>query len=144
MPLTLQQATVHPCLCQRFLDTHGQVGLSLLWGHCSFFLGPGAHRVLCRPGVCFLRKFCNPVPLAFKGKFPGGSQSLCWIPRLGNLLWVLENFFGIIVLQCVGCLLGGSMVGLMATSSKRAYATRSMSQVCCSQNPYPRGRPLLT
>ena len=107
MPLTLQQATVHPCLCQRFLDTHGQVGLSLLWGHCSFFLGPGAHRVLCRPGVCFLQKFCNPVPLAFKGKFPGGSQSLCWIPRLGNLLCTLElseqceNFFDVIVLQIV-------------------------------------------
>ena len=107
MPLTLQQATVHPCLCLRFLDTHGQVGLSLLWGHCSFFLGPGAHRVLCHPGVCFLWKFCNPVPLAFKGKFPGGSQSLCWIPRLGNLLCTLElseqceNFFDVIVLQIV-------------------------------------------
>ena len=33
------------------------------------------------------------------------SQSLCWIPRLGNLLWVLkllqqcEHFFRIIVLR---------------------------------------------
>ena len=31
---------------QRLLDTHGQVWLSLLWGHCSFRLGPGAHKVL--------------------------------------------------------------------------------------------------
>ena len=37
------------------------------------------------------------------------------IPRLGNLLWALEllqqckNFFGIIVLQFVGCLLSGSV-----------------------------------
>ena len=34
-----------------------------------------------------LWKFCNQIPLAFKVKFPGGSQFLCWIPRLGNLLW---------------------------------------------------------
>ena len=37
-----------------------------------------------------LWKFCNPVPLASKVKFPGGSQALFLIPRLGNLLWVLE------------------------------------------------------
>ena len=36
------------------------------------------------------------------------------------------------------------MLGLMATSSKRAYATHCVSQVCCRQNPCPRGRPLLT
>ena len=36
------------------------------------------------------------------------------------------------------------MVGLMATSSKRAYATHCMSQVCCSQRPCPHGKPLLT
>ena len=65
-----------------------------------------------------LWKFCNQIPLAFKVKFPGGSQYLCQIPRLGNLLWALElsqqckNFFGIIVLQFVGCLLGDSMLGL--------------------------------
>ena len=35
-----------------------------------------------------LRKFCNQIPLASKVKFPGGSQSLCQIPRLGNLLWI--------------------------------------------------------
>ena len=35
---------------------------------------------------------------------------------------------------------GGSMVGLIATSSKRAYATPM--QICCIQSPC--GRPLLT
>ena len=39
------------------------------------------------PCLC---KFCNQIPLASKVKLPGGSQSLCQIPRLGNLLWVLE------------------------------------------------------
>ena len=37
-----------------------------------------------------LWKFCNQISLGFKVKFPGGSQPLCQIPRLGNLLWVLE------------------------------------------------------
>ena len=44
----------------------------------------------------------------------------------------------------MGRLLGGSVVGLMATSSKRAYATHHSSQVCCSQNTCPPGRSLLT
>ena len=50
----------------------------LLWGHCPFLLGPGAHKILFVPS---------------KSLFP---QS------------------------CVSS--GGSMVGLMATSTKRAYA----------------------
>ena len=37
-----------------------------------------------------LWQFCNQIPLASKVKFPGVSQPLCQIPRLGNLLWVLE------------------------------------------------------
>ena len=37
-----------------------------------------------------LWKYCNQIPLASNVKFPGDSQSLCQIPRLGNLLWVLE------------------------------------------------------
>ena len=41
------------------------------------------------PGLC---KFCNQIPLASKVKFPGGSQFLFQIPRLGNLLWALELF----------------------------------------------------
>ena len=56
----------------------GQVWISLLWGHCSFLLGPGAHKVLFVPS---------------KSLF---SQS------------------------CVS--FGSSMVGLMATFPKRAYA----------------------
>ena len=77
VPPPLQQATTNPCLCWRLLDTHGQVWVSLLWGHCSFLLGPGVHKFLFVPS---------------KSLFP---QS------------------------CVSS--GGSMVELMATSSKRAY-----------------------
>ena len=46
---TLQQATTDPRLCWRLLDTHRQVCVSLLWGHCSFLLGPGVHKVLFVP-----------------------------------------------------------------------------------------------
>ena len=41
-------------------------------------------------------------------------------------------------------LFGSSTVGLRVTSSKRAYVTRWVSQVCCSQSLCPRGRSLLT
>ena len=41
-PPTLQQATTDPRLRWRLLDIPGQVWVSLLWGHCSFLLGPGA------------------------------------------------------------------------------------------------------
>ena len=74
----LYQATSNPCLHQRLLDTHGQVWVSLLWGHCSFLLGPGGHNIFFVPS---------------KSLFP---QS------------------------CVSS--GGSMMGLMVISSKRAYA----------------------
>ena len=46
VPLTLQQAIFEPCLHQRFLDTHGYVWVSFLWGYCSFLLGPGVHNIL--------------------------------------------------------------------------------------------------
>ena len=78
-----------------------------------------------------------------------GSQSLCQIPRLGNLLWALElwqqceNVFGIIVLQFVGHLVGGSVVGLMATSTKRTCATCHDFQDCWSQSPCPAADPCL-
>ena len=32
---TLKQAIADPYLCQRLLDMHRQVWVSLLWGHCS-------------------------------------------------------------------------------------------------------------
>ena len=75
----LQQATTDPHLHWRLLDTHGQVSVSLLWGHCSFHLGPGVHNVLSVPSQSLFPQFCVSS--------------------------------------------GSSVVGLMVTSSKRAYAT---------------------
>ena len=43
------QDTAHQCLLKRPSNTHSQVWLSLSWGHCSFPLGPGAHKALFCP-----------------------------------------------------------------------------------------------
>ena len=62
VPPTLQKVTADPCLRWRLLDSQWQVWASLLWGHCSFLLHPGAHRsCLCSPSVYFpvLCKFCR-------------------------------------------------------------------------------------
>ena len=67
--------------------------VSLLWGRCSFLLGPGEHKALFVPSQesvpPVLWNFCSQIPLAFKVRFPGDAQSFRWIPRLGNLLWAL-------------------------------------------------------
>ena len=94
--------------------------------------------------------FCNPILLAFKVTFPRVSKSLCHSPKLGSLLWPLElsqqckNIFGMTIVQFVGCLLGSSIVELIATSSKWTYATCHTSLVCFCQSPCPRSRSLLT
>ena len=54
----LQQATSDPRLCQRFLDTHGQVWVSLLWSHCSFLLDPAVHKVLFVPSKSLFPQSC--------------------------------------------------------------------------------------
>ena len=73
---TLQQATTDPRLCWRLLDTPRQVWVSLLWGHCSFLLGPGAQGSVCAFQKSVSQSYVSP---------------------------------------------GSSLVGLMVTSSKRAY-----------------------
>ena len=60
VPPALQQATADSHLCWRHQEAHGQVWVSLLWGHCSFLLGLGAHKVLFVPSKSlfpFLFKF---------------------------------------------------------------------------------------
>ena len=54
----LQQATSNPHLHQRLLNTHGQVWVNILWGHCSFLLGPSAHKVLFVPSKSLFPQTC--------------------------------------------------------------------------------------
>ena len=88
--------------------------------HTRFFLCPPRVSVLL-----VLWNLYNQNLLTFKIKYPGDSQCVCQIPRLGSLMWGLEpwhqceNFFGTVALQLVGHPPGGSMVGLMVTSSRR-------------------------
>ena len=108
-----------PCLHRRLSILAGRSG-SVSWGITVPFswVLACARFCSCPPRVQslfppVLWKYCNQIPLAFKVRFPGESQSLCGIPRLGSLMWgsepsqQWENFFGIIVLQFVGCPLGG-------------------------------------
>ena len=59
VPLTPRQATADPRLHPRLLDTHRQVWLSLLRGHFSFLLGPGAHKVLFVPSKSVFPQSCG-------------------------------------------------------------------------------------
>ena len=58
VPPTLQQATTYPRLCRRLPDTHRQACGSLLCGHCSFLLGPGA-RDSAVPSKIYLPVLCK-------------------------------------------------------------------------------------
>ena len=92
------------CWPMPLLETPGHSQASLgqsLVG--SLLLSPGSW--CTQDFVCALQesvspvlwKFCDQIPLAFKVKFSGGSQSLRQISRLGNLLWVLELFNSAII-----------------------------------------------
>ena len=124
-----------PCLNWRLLDTRRKVCLSLLWGHCSFLLGLGVHKVLFVPSKSlFLQSHGSSV---IKSHWPTnqiacGSQSLCQISWLRNLLWApellqqCENFFAIIVLQFVGHLV---VVANNATITLISHASKVMLKI---------------
>ena len=71
VPPALQQATTDPHLHRRLLDTHRQVWVSLLWGHCSFLLGPGA-----QGSVCALPESISPVLCKFWQLYGGVNGNL--------------------------------------------------------------------
>ena len=72
--LTPWQATVNPRRCQRLLNTHRQFWLSVLWGHCSFLLGPGVHKVLFVPSKNLFPQSCGSSVI--KSRSPSKSDSL--------------------------------------------------------------------
>ena len=103
---------------------------------------------LCAQGfVCALQesvspvlwKSCNQILLGLQSQIPWGFSVPLQDIQVGKSVsgprtfLTVKNFFGIIVLQFVGHLLSSSVVGLMATSFKRTYATCCVTQVCCSQ-----------
>ena len=74
LSLIPQQATVDPSLHRRFLDTRRQVWLSLLWGHCSFPLGPSAQKVFFVPSKSLYSQSCGSS--AIKSHWPSKSNFL--------------------------------------------------------------------
>ena len=91
-------------LKQTLTDRSGLVCCGVTWVlvYKRFCLFPPRVESLFLPVLCLS---CKQIPLAFKVRFPGNTQSLCKIPWLGNWMWSLEfsqqlkNLFGIIVLQ---------------------------------------------
>ena len=154
MPLIPLKATVNPNSSGNSWTLTGKSvsasrGITAL---SSWFL-EHARFCSCPPRVCFP----SPVEaLLIKSHWPSKSNFLgvlspfAGIPQVGESTVALgtlqqcKNLFGIIVLQFVSCLLGCSMVGLMATSSRWTDAVPGISQICCIQSPCPHGRPLLT
>ena len=136
------QATVdpHPCL-----ETPGHSQASLaqsLGGHCSFLLGPGGHKILFVPSKSLFPQSCGSSVV--KSHWPSKSDSLGMLsPFAGSPGWGIccGPFFGIIVLQIVGCLLNGSIETLMVTSSKRLCHMLCLLGLL-KPEPLSRGRPL--
>ena len=101
---------------------HSQVSLGqLLWGHYSFLLGPGAHKVLFVPSKSLFPESC--VSSVIKSHCPPKSKSLGVLSPFARFPgWEIccesWNFLDSarislvkIVLRFVDCLLNGSVVG---------------------------------
>ena len=91
------------------------------------------------PVLCKFYKFCNQIPLASRVQFSGSFQSLCQIPRLGNLLWVLEIFLTVREFLWNNCsaVRGPSAWWLYCGANSNfiqgAYATGCVTQVIKTQ-----------
>ena len=66
----------------RLLDTHRQVWVSLLWGHCSFLLGLGAQKVLFVPSKSLFPQSCVSSDSSILGLMATSSKMAYAIPRL--------------------------------------------------------------
>ena len=81
VPPTLHQATANPSLHQRLLDTYGKIWVSLLWGHWSFLLGSGAHKVLFIPCKSLFPQSCVSSSSSMVELMATSSKRAFAIPR---------------------------------------------------------------
>ena len=125
VPLTPRQVTVFPRVqwdSQTFKGKSGSITRGIAAPFSWVLVYTRFCRALHEPVSPFQWKFCNQIPLAFKVKFLGYSQSQSVVgpgtfATVRELLWCS-------CLPVLGLLLRGCMVGLVATSSKKTYATR--------------------
>ena len=75
-------ATADRRLCQRLLNTHPQVWVTLLWGHCSFLLGPGVYKVLFVPSKSLFPQSCVSSGHSVVGLMVTSSRRLMPHPGL--------------------------------------------------------------
>ena len=74
-----------PQVHQRLLNTHRQVWLSLLWGHCSFLLGPGAQSFVCALQASILLLIGKTLMLGkTEGRRRRGKQRMTWLDGIMN------------------------------------------------------------
>ena len=155
---TLQQATADLHLHRRLLDTHGQVWVSHLWGHCSFLLGPGVHKVLFMPSKSlfpqsYVSSGSSVVGLMARA-FPRGSNT----PDqdvLGNLVCPLQSTWEPKSPQdewraCLppslcplpeaepGCIYSAGCNGLHRSVTKRSYPSPKFGRRLREATPCPR------
>ena len=151
LSLTLQQATFDLHFCQRFSLT-GKSGSVSCGVNAPFsWVLVYTRFCLCSPRVSVfpvLWKFCNQILMTFQVTFPGDSHPFVrypgWEVCCGAWTFTtMKEVFGIIVFQFVYYPSSGSIVGIMATSSKRTYATCCTSQDFCCQSACSRSRLLL-
>jgi len=101
VPPSLQRATADPRLRRSSSNTRWLVWFSLLWGHCSFPLSPGAHKILFVPSKCEVSISLSPMevlqsnPVGLHSQNPWGflvplldpqARTLRTITRVGELL----------------------------------------------------------
>ena len=72
--LRAPEQAADPYLCQKLWDTHRQVWVNFLWGHCSILLGPGAHKVLVVPSKSLFPQSC--IMSVIKSHWSPKSDSL--------------------------------------------------------------------
>ena len=83
--LSAPNPTADPHLGQRLLDIYRQVWVSLLWGHCSFLLGSGAHKVLFVPSKSLFHQFFVSSGKSMVGLKVTSSKRVYAIPRFAVL-----------------------------------------------------------
>ena len=124
----LQQATAHPQLRPRLLDTHRQAWVSLLWGHCSFLLCHDVYKILFVPSRSLFPESC--VSSVIQSYWPPKSNSLGVLSPLPDsqvgksvvgprTLLTVREFLWYNCSSVCGLSARWLYGGLMVTSSKR-------------------------
>ena len=153
MPPVLQQATAHPHLCWRLLDTHSEVWVNLLCGHHSFLLCPGAHTVLFVPSKSLFPQ--SSVSSIIKSQCL--QSQILWefsvplpYPQVGKPIvspWILLTVREFLWYNC-SAVCGSSTswfyCGVNYSLLQEGLCHRLCYPGSCTKNPCPCSRPMLT